>query len=72
MAVADSVDVRLMTDLKMAGRFGLPPVSQTIVTDGDWHRVSLTWDGSTRILYVDHVEVAKDTKSALAGSTGGL
>jgi hypothetical protein len=32
----------------------------------------LAWDGSNRILYVDDIEVAKDTQSGLAGSTGAL
>jgi len=34
--------------------------------------VGLSWDGSIRILYVDDVEVAKDTQGNLAISTGGL
>jgi len=34
--------------------------------------VGLTWDGSNRILYVDDVEVAKDTQAQLGGSAGGL
>jgi len=38
----------------------------------NWHRVGLTWDGSTRILYVDDVQVAKDTQAGLVGSQGGL
>jgi len=61
-----------MTDLKAAGRFGQPLISQTTITDGDWHRVGLTRDGSNRKLYVDGVEVAKDTQAGLAGSDGGL
>jgi len=34
--------------------------------------VGLTWDGTTRILYVDDVEVARDTQAGLGGSVGGL
>ncbi len=49
-----------------------PLVPQSVITDGDWHRVGFVWDGSQRILYVDDVEVAKDTKTQLAGSTGDL
>jgi len=30
------------------------------------------WDGSQRILYVDDVEVARDTQGGLEGSVGGL
>jgi L-ascorbate metabolism protein UlaG (beta-lactamase superfamily) len=63
---------KLMTELKSSGRLGGPLFSEAVIIDGDWHRVGLTWDGSTRILYVDDVEVAKDTQSGLAGSTGGL
>jgi len=70
--LAEPADGTLMTELRSSGRFGGPLYSQTVITDGDWHRVGLTWDGSNRILYVDDVEVAKDTQAALAGSTGGL
>jgi hypothetical protein len=47
--------------------------SESVVTDGQWHHIALVWDGSLRYLYVDGVEVAKDT-GALAGmpSDGGL
>jgi hypothetical protein len=34
--------------------------------------VGLTWDGSNRILYVDDLEVAKDTQAQLGGSSEGL
>jgi hypothetical protein len=57
--------------LKSSGRSGVPLQSQTVVTDGNWHRVGLTWDGKNRILYVDDIEV-KDTQTSLAGSQGGL
>jgi hypothetical protein len=70
--MADATEGKLMTDLTTAGRFARPLISQTIVTDGNWHRVGLTWDGSNRVLYVDDVEVAKDTHSAVAGSDAGL
>jgi len=63
---------KLMTELKAAGRFGTPLFSEAVITDGQWHRVGLTWDGSTRTLFVDDAEVAKDTQAAPAGSTGGL
>jgi len=43
-----------------------------VITDGDWHRVGLSWDGSNRILYVDDVAVAEDTQSELASSESGL
>jgi len=70
--LADPATGTLMTELKGGGRFDGPLSSQAVITDGYWHRVALTWDGSNRILYVDGVEAAKDTQTALVGSTGGL
>ena len=56
-----------MTSLTQpAGRFSLPTpalVSDIVVTDGLWHEIGLVWDGSDRILYVDDIEVARDTLS---------
>ena len=43
-----------------------------MVTDGNWHRLGFLWDGSDRILYVDDVEVARDTQTGLGSSEGGL
>jgi hypothetical protein len=64
----------LMTELKGSGRTGGPLPSQTVVTDGEWHRIGLVWDGSYRTLYVDGTEVAKDTQAQeyLEGVNGGL
>jgi len=42
------------------------------VTDDVWHHVGFTWDGSARALYVDGIEVARDTQPQLAGSDGDL
>lgn len=58
----------LMTNLGQRG----PLLSQTVVTDGQWHRIGFTWDGTSRLLYVDDVEVARETQTSLAGSDGGL
>jgi len=72
---ADSVEGSLMTDLTNSGRSSVGPLlSQTIITDGDWHRIGLAWDGSYRHLYVDGVEVAKDAAplSDLESAGGGL
>ena len=41
----------LMTDLRSPGRLSRPLSSQVGITDGNWHRIGLTWDGSTRSLY---------------------
>ena len=62
----------LMTELKQSGRQGKPLTSSAVVTDGAWHRVGVAWDGVNRILYVDDLEVAKDTQTSLANAFGGL
>ena len=63
---------RLMTELKGPGRSDGPLLSQTIITDGQWHRIALTWDGSHRTLYVDGIVAAQDTQSNLEACAGGL
>jgi hypothetical protein len=77
--MADSVDGTLRTDLKeaaSAGRDPKPPgpplISPIVVTDGDWHRVGFVRDGINRILYVDDIEVARDTAVNLEAAVGGL
>lgn len=62
----------LVTELKGPGRSGSPMISQTVITDGNWHRVGFVWDGSHRTLYVDGVAVAEDTQANLEGSNDGL
>jgi hypothetical protein len=34
-----------------------------VITDGDWHRVGVVWDGTRRHLYADGAEVATDTSN---------
>ncbi|MHC4192504.1 MAG: LamG-like jellyroll fold domain-containing protein [Planctomycetota bacterium] len=58
---ADTTNGSLMTELLFFGRTSRPLQSQTIITDGHWHRIGLVWDGINRILYVDDVQVASDT-----------
>ena len=70
--MARAPDGTLATDLKQAGPTSKALVSSRVVTDGAWHRVGFCWDGSSRILYVDDVEVAKDTQPSLASSTGKI
>jgi len=70
--LATDEDGNLMTELKGAGRSTGPLFSETVITDGQWHRICLVWDGSNRILYVDGVSVAEDTQPALEGSQMGL
>ena len=73
----DPVEGRLMTSLTQPeGRFALPTpvlVSDVVVTDGLWYEIGLVWDGSDRILYVDDIEVARDTLfGGLTDEEGGL
>lgn len=60
------------TELKGSARSSAPLWSQKMVTDGDWHRVGLTWDGAIRVLYVDDVEVARDAEATMKGLRAGL
>ena len=62
----------LMTELKASGRDGGPLQSETVVTDGDWHRVGFVWDGLHRSLYVDDMLAAEDTQDSLESSNGSL
>jgi N-acetylneuraminic acid mutarotase len=59
--LADTTEGSLMTELKFLSMSGVPLYSHAVITDGNWHRVGLVWDGSNRILYVDDVEVVSDT-----------
>ncbi len=70
----DSTEGELMTSLMAPGRSSVPLISQAVITDGTWHHIGLVWDESYRILYVDDVEVAKDTTPlpGLEDATGGL
>ncbi len=77
--MADSVDGAMKTDLKQPGipnRNPIPPgpplISSIVVTDGDWHRVGFVRNGSDRILYVDDIEVVRDTAAYLKSAGGGL
>lgn len=77
--MAEPVDGVLRTDLKTPGTTGRnhkpagpPLVCSTVVTDGDWHRVGFVRDGGNRILYVDDIEVARDTADNLEAAGGGL
>jgi hypothetical protein len=62
----------LMTDLRSPGRASRSLSSQAVITDGQWHRIGLIWDGLTRTLCVDGAVVADDTQSALKSAYGGL
>jgi hypothetical protein len=62
----------LMTELTSPGRGAAELQSQTIITDGYWHRIGFVWDGFSRILYIDSIAVAQDTQDGLGSSQGGL
>jgi len=71
---ADSVGGNLMTGLgPPAGRLASPPlISESTITDGNWHRIAFVWDGSHRALYIDDILVAEDTQPGLSSAVGGL
>jgi hypothetical protein len=68
--MADALDGSLMTDLRAGGRSPISLGSQTVIADGNWHRIAFTWDEASRRLYVDEVLVAEDTQKVLEGSSG--
>jgi len=72
-AVADLLAVdsegNLMTGLNGLGQSSAPLSSQTSVSDGQWHRIGLVWDGARRALFVDGAKVAEDTEDG-QGVTG--
>lgn len=77
--MADTVDGSLRTELRTpatTGRGALPPgpplISPAVITDGDWHRVAFVRDAISRVLYVDGIEVARDTAENLESADGGL
>jgi hypothetical protein len=70
--LAADTEGNLMTELKATGRSVGHLYSETVITDGQWHRIGLVWDGSHRTLCVDGIVVAKDTQHGLIGSEMGL
>jgi hypothetical protein len=47
-------------------------LSETTITDGEWHRISFVWDGSNITLNIDSIAVAQDMRESLEGSGVGL
>jgi hypothetical protein len=70
----DPLEGNLITELvPPTTRAPLPPlVSETQVTDSNWHHIGFVWNGAYRTLYVDGVIVAEDIQSNLASSSNGL
>jgi len=65
-------DGRLITELTSTA-VG-PLESESVITDGQWHHIGFVWDGSHRQLYIDNIQVIRDTEAltALKPSTGGM
>jgi hypothetical protein len=70
--LASTATGSLATQLKSSGRVGKDLASSTTITDGEWRRIGLTWDGSMRTLYVDDVQAAQDSQGTLADAAEGL
>lgn len=68
------VNGALMTELAKSDgpTKGASLSSEIVITDGNWHRVGLVWDGTNRILYADDIEVAADHQTGLDSARGGL
>jgi len=70
--LATDAEGNLITELKGHGRPTGPLFSETVITDGQWHRIGLSWDGSYTMLHVDGVMVAEDVQDGLESSEMGL
>ena len=68
----DALDGSLATDLSAPAGPPQPMFSDVVVTDGQWHRICLVWDGADRILYVDDEEVAREALAEVAPPTASL
>ena len=77
--VADVESGGLRTDIsspiektRAGSEGGQPLISSAAITDGNWHRVGMVWDGTHRILYVDDIMVAEDMLPELTAALGAL
>ena len=61
----DAAEGTLMTELQSSGRGGCAMTSDFVVSDGEWHRIGLVWNGSHRRLYVDDAEVVGDVQDGM-------
>ena len=68
----DPLSGHLMTELKGNGRGSTSLLAETTITDGNWHRIGLVWDGLYRTLVVDSAVVAEDTQNRLESRAGSL
>jgi hypothetical protein len=69
--LADPVAGALATDQKLT-LLHKTLTSNVVITDGGWHHVGISWNGSERKLYVDNIEVARDSQTTLAPGGDGL
>jgi len=74
---ADPLLGKLMTGLVPPAAVRFVPqalVSESVITDGQWHHIGFAWDGSYRTLYMDGTEIAKDAtaQAALKSADGGM
>jgi 7,8-dihydropterin-6-yl-methyl-4-(beta-D-ribofuranosyl)aminobenzene 5'-phosphate synthase len=60
-----------MTNLNSFDQTAKSLYSSTVIADGQWHRVGLTWD-DRRTLYVDDVSVAEDEPGPPPKTSAGL
>jgi hypothetical protein len=65
-------DGSLMTGLTGSGQNARPLYSDVVLTDDQWHRIGLVWDGARRLLCIDGQEAASDEQQGLAISPNGL
>ena len=72
LLLADTSAGNLMTELKDSDSLAGPLLSETVITDEQWHRIGLVWDGLQRTLYVDSKKVAEDKLASLEGYIGGM
>ncbi len=70
--MANATGGYLRTELREPSHTAESLVSEVTITDGGWHHVGATWDGTNRVLYIDNVAVATDTQPGLARSIEGL
>ncbi len=69
----DTSTGKLTTEPVDTGRSSTGPLlSQTVITDGNWHRIGLVLDGLHRTLYVDDIAEAEDTLTGLESADAGL
>jgi N-acetylneuraminic acid mutarotase len=68
--MADASQGKLISEW-VSGR-GRLLVSELSITNGNWHRVGLTWDGTNKTLYLDDIQVGWDTVAGAGTSDDGL